>query len=340
MKLSTRIIEKVINVGMITILAFAAETVVCLAQTNNPAEHERLLKTAGKKILLTKNLNPEGKAVALPKLINSGYAERIPVISPDDSRIYFNRALHPLNTGAADDLGDVWYSDLDSVTEEWMKPELLQGSVNNKGANSINGIGEKGDTIILNSAYLKNGNVGPGISYSVKKEEKWSMPVPINIKKDQNVSSHRESFVALGIGVIITSVKRKDTFGDRDLYISFWNGKEASEPISMGPAINSAFDETTPYLSPDYKTLYFASKGHQGYGGFDIYVTRRLDTSWTNWSAPENLGPAINGELDEESFIISYSNAYAYFTRQITVHNADIYSIAVNELFLSKTHFR
>ena len=41
------------------------------------------------------------------------------------------------------------------------------------------------------------------------------------------------------------------------------------------------------------KTLYFASKGHNGYGGYDIYVTERLDESWTNWSAPKNLGHAI-----------------------------------------------
>jgi len=72
-----------------------------------------------------------------------------------------------------------------------------------------------------------------------------------------------------------------------------WDGITATKPVNMGSVINTEFEESSPFLANDMKTLYFASKGHNGYGGYDIYVTERLDESWTNWSAPKNLGHAI-----------------------------------------------
>ncbi|HEY3429088.1 MAG TPA: hypothetical protein VGK39_00340, partial [Cyclobacteriaceae bacterium] len=86
-------------------------------------------------------------------------------------------------------------------------------------------------------------------------------------------------------------------------------------------------------LACDNKTLYFASKGHNGYGGYDIFMTTRLDDSLTNWSVPVNLGPAVNGHMDEEFFSITHCGRYAIFTKQMNVHNEDLYKIPVEELF-------
>lgn len=124
-----------------------------------------------------------------------------------------------------------------------------------------------------------------------------------------------------------------DTKGERDLYVSFWDGEKASEPVNMGGMINTEFEESSPYLADDLKTLYFASKGHHGYGGFDIYVTTRLDDSWINWSTPKNLGPAVNGRLDDEFFSITHCGNFAIFSKQISIHNSDLYKISMHELF-------
>ena len=102
----------------------------------------------------------------------------------------------------------------------------------------------------------------------------------------------------------------------------------------MGEVLNTNLEESSPYLDPDNKTLYFASKGHNGYGGYDIFVTTRLDDTWTNWSEPENLGPAINGLMDEEFFSITHCGNYAVFSKQVSVHNTDIYRISIEELFI------
>jgi hypothetical protein len=78
--------------------------------------------------------------------------------------------------------------------------------------------------------------------------------------------------------------------------------------------------------------LYFASKGHNGYGGYDVWVTQRLDDSWTNWTEPKNLGPAVNSSLDDEFFSITHCKNFAVFSRRISIHNTDIFRISMEEL--------
>ena len=64
----------------------------------------------------------------------------------------------------------------------------------------------------------------------------------------------------------------------------------------MSKSLNTAADETNPFLLSDNKTLIFTSNGYSGYGDFDIYVSVRLDDTWKNWSEPKNLGPKVNGQ--------------------------------------------
>lgn len=123
--------------------------------------------------------------------------------------------------------------------------------------------------------------------------------------------------------------KDEHTHGDLDLYVCFYNkhNKKWSEPINLGNTINSSFTEDYPYLALDGKTLYFNSKGHIGYGGHDIYISKRLDNRWTKWSV--NLGSKINTKTDDNGFMISNSVDYAYFNTVAfdSVHNMDIYKI-------------
>jgi outer membrane protein OmpA-like peptidoglycan-associated protein len=88
-----------------------------------------------------------------------------------------------------------------------------------------------------------------------------------------------------------------------------------TEPLNLGNDINSAHMESAPYLAPDNETLYFSSMGFSGYGGADIYISRRLDDTWTNWTEPENLGPDINSPEDDIFFNIPPSGKYAYFAK-------------------------
>ncbi len=85
-----------------------------------------------------------------------------------------------------------------------------------------------------------------------------------------------------------------------NIYVSLLDSTGTwSTPIELGPAVNTPYDERAPYLLPDMRTLYFSSEGHGAIGGMDVFVTTRLDDSWTNWSQPVNLGKGINTTGDD-----------------------------------------
>jgi outer membrane protein OmpA-like peptidoglycan-associated protein len=126
---------------------------------------------------------------------------------------------------------------------------------------------------------------------------------------------------------IVMSVERKDSHGDRDLYVIFLQDDGTwSKPLNLGSQVNSAADESAPFLAKDGKTMFFSSKGFSGYGNYDIFLSRRLDDTWTNWSEPENLGAGFNSREDDIFFNFTENDEYAYFTRG-SRENTDIYKV-------------
>lgn len=100
--------------------------------------------------------------------------------------------------------------------------------------------------------------------------------------------------------------------GGYDLYKSTKNDRgEWSIPTNLGPGINTKGNEKSPFIHPDGKTLYFASDGLLGIGGFDIFFTRMDEQG--KWSKPKNIGYPINSEEDEVSFFVSTDGSKGYF---------------------------
>lgn len=284
-------------------------------------------------INVSEKVSLEARPVQLQNELNSPYDDIKPHLAPNGNRLYFSRNFHPGNFNGQNDPEDIWYSDFDEASNTWSEPIHMTGVLNNAGPNYVNNVSVTGDTIVLGNQYLKKGKMRAGLSYSVRVNGEWSVPMAIDIVNDYNMSNHAGSHVSLKDGVIIRSVQRAESIGERDLFVSFWNGEKATEPINMGSVINTELEESSPFLASDKKTLYFASKGHNGYGGFDIFVTYRLDDTWTNWSTPENLGPAVNGSLDDEFFSITHCGNYAVFSKQVNVHNTDLFRISMKELY-------
>jgi hypothetical protein len=326
----------VLLVLLIVFMVFVISVCSAFAQTqqSDPNFPGKTVKTAGNVIKVASDINMQAKAVPMRSSINSPFAELKPAFAPDGDKLYFSRISSPNNTNGERDQEDIWYSQYDSTTNIWSEPIRMPGYLNNSGPNFIESVSKTGDTLILGNQYLKKGKMRNGISYSVNVNGEWSFPTPITILDDYNMSNHGNHFVSLKLGVIISAVERVESMGQRDLYVSFWNGEYGTEPVNMGTIINSPMEESSPYLACDTKTLYFASKGHNGYGGYDIFKTVRLDDSWTNWTEPVNLGPAVNGLMDEEFFSITHCGRYAIFTKQMNVHNEDLYKIPVEELFV------
>ncbi len=116
--------------------------------------------------------------------------------------------------------------------------------------------------------------------------------------------------------------------GSKDIYYKIRNPDGTwSGSISMGKPVNTKFDEDYPFMHPDGTSLYFASKGHNSLGGYDIFVTR-LDAEG-NWTEPKNLDFAINTPADDFLFITDMKGETAYFTsnRETPIGEVSVYRI-------------
>ena len=269
---------------------------------------------------------------ALDKNVNSEYSELNPLLSPDGKTLYFSRKNHPGNIGGVTDKEDIWYSELDS-TGHWELAKNLGPEFNNESPNfvsAIQSVTPDGKTAIMlvGNKYLPNGKMIAGVSVSTNVGGQWSKPIPLNITNDYNYNEKANYFLTNNRQTLILSVEREDSRGDRDLYVSFMQPDSMwTEPLSLGEVVNSAGEESAPFLAADNKTLYYSSKGFSGYGGSDIYVSRRLDDTWTTWSEPENLGPEINSPAEDLFFNIPAASEYAYYSRGVGDTNTDIFRV-------------
>ncbi len=256
----------------------------------------------------------------LGKTVNSPGQEVAPVISPDGRTLYFTRNFNKANLGAPDHQ-DVWYSTLESgatgTTPTWGEAVNIGSPINNAGDNAISGMAPDGRTAYLINVYKPDGGLAFGISRSIRTKAGWSQPVECKIANNYNLheKNQLEFCVSPDGRAIILAVQRRDTRGDRDLYVALQRPDRTwAEPVSLGGVVNTAESESSPFLAADGRTLYFTSAGHPGYGNGDIFVSRRLDDSWGNWSEPENLGPAINTDEWDGYFTIPASGDYAYLS--------------------------
>jgi OOP family OmpA-OmpF porin len=269
----------------------------------------------------------------LDKNVNSDVNELNPILSPDGKTLYFSRSNHPDNAGGKKDKEDIWYSEL-GADGKWQLAKNAGPTLNNEYPNfvsSINSVTPDGKSVImlLGNKYDKNGDSKlAGVSVSSNIGGNWSRPVALNIKNDYNFHEKANYFLTNNRKALLMSVQREDSRGDRDLYVSFMQDDSVwTEPLNLGSVVNTAGEESAPFLALDDKTLYFSSNGFSGYGGTDIYVTKRLDDTWTSWSEPENLGPDINSPKEDLFFNIPANSEYAYYSRGVSDNNTDIFRI-------------
>ncbi|MFH2095217.1 MAG: OmpA family protein, partial [Bacteroidota bacterium] len=169
---------------------------------------------------------------------------------------------------------------------------------------------------------------GSGISMSTRSGSGWSIPATIEIKDFYNDSKYNEFCLSSNKKILLMTVQRKDSYGDKDIYVSFDKNGVFTAPMNLGPVVNSFDNEASPFLASDEKTLYYSSKGKPGYGSSDIFVTRRLDDTWKNWSPPQNLGPEINSADWDAYYTIPASGDYAYLVSQDnSIGQGDIFRI-------------
>ncbi len=254
--------------------------------------------------------------------VNSSFAESHPIISPDGRTLYFSRKNHPQNLGE-ENLEDIWVSYLEADSS-WSKAVNIGLPLNNKEANSVVGVDPSGNVLFLTDVYHSDQKESVAVSRLVGRS--WSQPERLPIEDFYNQSKQSAFHVSVDGSILMMSVEREEGFGGRDLYVSF--GKpdgEWTKPLNLGPAINTVGEEGSVFLAADAKTIFFSSDWHSSFGGFDIFVSRRLDDSWTNWSQPKNLGRGINTPADDCCFSLPASADSIFFASNSGGDNSDLF---------------
>jgi len=268
--------------------------------------------------------------------VNSTYSEIAPIISPDGKTLYVARARDPNNFGTDKTKYDIWYTELGEDGKTWSALKNIGIPLNNTGDNLVISVSADNNTLLLEGLYNAAGGYisDKGISRTTKKDDgTWAIPTEVVIKNYYNYNEYESFCPTSDMQTLVMSVQRADTYGDKDLYVSFLNeDKTYTEPLNMGKTLNTYASEGTPFIASDSKTLYFYSYGHAGYGSADIFVTKRLDDTWTNWSEPLNLGTLVNSSDWDTYFSISAKADFAYLvSTKGALGNEDVFKIKLKE---------
>ncbi len=264
--------------------------------------------------------------------VNTGYSDFKPIVTPDGKTVYFIRRDFPRNVGGGSD--DIWYTKY--INSEWTVAQNMGSPLNTAGVNVVSSISPDGNTMLLMSVYnYFDGTMGAGVSMSNRDKKGWVFPKKQEMKDWLNLNKHVDYYLTNDQQLMLVSAerKKKENLGGMDIYFCKKTGDNAwSAPVSLGPVINTAGDEFGAFLAADGKTLFFASDGHKGLGSADIWMSKRLDDSWTNWSPIVNLGPPINTADWDAYFTIPASGDYAYFSSANNSYgNEDVFRIKMPE---------
>lgn len=275
--------------------------------------------------------------------VNSYADEQNPVISPDGQRLYFTRQGHIENINGKRDPGDIWYcerigdpasGDPVSGDQTWSEAKHAKKPLNNTQYNGVLGFDSEG-RMLVHGHYQANGSPAKtqGISVATASGNGWSIPVALNIPYYYTKSPHRSGTLHHSGNIMLITLQSYDTRGGEDLYVlSRQSDGSWTEPQNLGRSINTPYQEMTPYLAPDGKTLFFASNGYEGFGSRDIYMSVRLDDSWKNWSNPKNLGATVNSEGTELGYYLPPDSEYAYLSStQNSDGRGDVVKVRIGE---------
>jgi tetratricopeptide (TPR) repeat protein len=253
------------------------------------------------------------KITNVGNIINGKYADFSPVLTFDESSIFFtSRRLRPDSTNSeirdpeTDQYKDDIYVSFRTKENTWSKPELLNLNTDDHDA-SIS-VSPDGLTLFVYQDSLGDGQ----LKYSKLIGETWSDPAKLG--SDIN-TSHWETHVTVsadGNELYFVS-NRPDGSGGRDIYrcVKLPDGNW-SKALNIGKKINTKYEEDAPFLSPDGQFLYFASKGHNTMGGFDLFVSKKDKNG--NWGDPQNMGYPLNTVDDDVFFQPMADGKRAYYS--------------------------
>jgi tetratricopeptide (TPR) repeat protein len=258
------------------------------------------------------------KTKILGETINTRFADEGAVLSGDGKTLVYTGKLQ---------FYDAVFIATRDANGNWSQPYNLTPDFGLDGNSVVTGISFSGDEIFVYRSDDFDGNI-----YSSKKiGDHWQALKKLNENINTKYWESHASPSPDGKYLYFTS-NRRGGYGGLDIYRSLRasNGTWGI-PVNLGPIINSPYNEDTPFISPSGNMLYFSSRGHGGMGGYDIFVSEKIDVD--KWSKPFNMGYPLNTTDDDLFFcpvkINEYTGIYSYYDQNTSYGLKDIYWIEV-----------
>lgn len=251
------------------------------------------------------------KLVNMGPNINSALDEYQPSFTADESCIVFT-LLRPADAmteckGCSTE-EDLYFSRQEKG--EWQPAKPLGEPVNshyNEGAQCIS---PDGKYVLFTACHRDDGYGSCDLYWSKREGNRWT--VPQNMGKPVNTQfwESQPTFGADGKTIYYTS-NRPGGKGKCDIWMTTMiEDGVFSTPVNVGEPINTSGDELAPYLHPNGTVLYFASTGHPGMGGQDLFYS--LQNSDGSWNQPQNMGYPINTSADETNIVVNAKGTRGY----------------------------
>ncbi len=255
---------------------------------------------AGCNYALKAKSEPTRYVVKNAKLFNSRRADYAPMFinRTDADQLYFTTTNEKVTGDRKSEItgmkkGDIWFAKVNEKGE-WQRPEPVDGELNSDLDEGAVSFTPDGQTMYLSKARREpNANTGVEIYTSQRSDAKWSAPVKFEITAD-TVSSYAHPAVSPDGDWLYFTSDMPGGSGGKDIWRI--NLKERVGSLeNMGEFINTPGDEMFPYVLSD-SVLYFASDGHPGFGGLDIFKASLTKSG--GWKV-ENMGWPVNSAADD-----------------------------------------
>ena len=237
----------------------------------------------------------------LPKSVNKFQSQYFPVMTADRETLIY--------TGNQDSDENLYVA---SVKDKiWAEPVPISEKINTKENEGTATISADGRTLVFTSCGGKKGFGSCDLFISYKQGDNWTSPQNLGLGVNSPEWESQPSLSADGRTLYFVS-DRKGSLGKRDIWISKLDSTNIwKKATNLGNPVNTIEDDLSPFIHANGKTLFFASEGHVGMGGLDLYFTENQQDKWKN---PENLGYPLNTFEDQVALFITADGKKAYYS--------------------------
>ncbi len=276
---------------------------------------------AAEKIKSPLEFNPS----PLPDQVNRFALQYFPVLTADQESLFFTR-----RAGVTPEFDEDIYVSQKTDSGTWSRPRSLSSRINSPNNEGTCTISADGKMLIFTSCVGRNVLGSCDLFVSYKSGEVWTYPENMGSIINTTAWESQPSLSADGRTLYFVS-NRGGGFGKLDIWVTrMGDSNHWTSPVNLGPSINTAADDVSPFIHVNGQTLFFASEGYRGFGGFDLYSSEIGEKGWTD---PTNLGYPLNNSDDQVSLFITADGQFGYYSYEsrsaLDFQNSTIHEFAV-----------